>query len=86
MTGPSSALTGIRVAAKNSKAEIHGLTEVTPRTIAYICVMVRQALSSARHWTPKDGVFNYESFYRLILKLFEGGGIWQAELLSFWNR
>jgi len=37
-TGPSSALNKVRKATKRSKAEIHSMTEVTGRTIAYVCV------------------------------------------------
>lgn len=87
MTGPSSAISGVRAAAKSSKAEIHGLTEVTPKTIAYTCVMVRQALSSAEHWTMVDGIFNYEMFYEFILSVLEDeGDPWVVDLMDFWNK
>lgn len=86
MTGPSSGLAKIRAATKKSKAEIHELTEVTPKTIAYTCVMVRQALSSSRHWTTKDGTFSYEKFYKFILELLDDDEEpWQADLIAFWN-
>jgi hypothetical protein len=39
-TGPSSAVQKVRKASKRSKAQIHGMTEVTGRTIAYACVQV----------------------------------------------
>jgi hypothetical protein len=40
-TGPSSAIRGHRDATKPSKAQMHGLTAVTGRTIAYAAVQVR---------------------------------------------
>ena len=39
-TGPSSAITGLHHAAKLSKAQIHGLAEVTGQTIAYATAQV----------------------------------------------
>ncbi len=87
MTGPSSAISKVRMAAKNSKGEIHGLTEVTPRTIAYTCVMVRQALSSTQHWATLDGTFDYHQFYLTILKLLnDHEDPWYLDLLEFWNQ
>lgn len=86
MTGPSSAVSKVRTAAKKSKGEIHGLVEVTPKTIAYTCVMVRQALSSTPHWTTVDDAFDYQQFYSLILKLLEDEkDPWCKDLLAFWN-
>lgn len=87
MTGPSSALSGVRMAAKSSKAEIHELTEATPQTIAYTCVMVRQALSTAQHWTVVDGNFNYQMFYQFILELLKDkDDPWVADVMAFWNK
>ncbi len=87
MTGPSSAISKVRVAAKNSKAEIHGLTEVTPQTIAYICVMVRQALASTQHWTDVDGIFDYELFYEMVVDLLaDVDNPWVVDVMEFWKK
>ena len=40
-TGPSSVLNKVQKATKRSKAEIHSMTEVTGRTITYVCIQVR---------------------------------------------
>ncbi|KAG6877069.1 hypothetical protein C0992_010963 [Termitomyces sp. T32_za158] len=60
-TGPSSALSGHRSATKPCIAHLHGLKEVTGRTIAYAAVQARFALSSVEKWTRKDG--NFDSRY-----------------------
>ncbi|KDR76066.1 hypothetical protein GALMADRAFT_139825 [Galerina marginata CBS 339.88] len=73
------------VKGRLNKAKIHKLTEVTGRTIAYICALVRIALRG-RGWGTEDSAFDYEAFYQNIVKMFEDDpeDCWVIETLD-WN-
>ncbi|KAF9064121.1 hypothetical protein BDP27DRAFT_1230969, partial [Rhodocollybia butyracea] len=80
--------------AKNSTklfiAAILDLKTVPPRSIAYVCVMLRFALSPVTTW-GSDGTFNYEGLYNTIVDYFEQvkpgsrGDKHVKELLSWWT-
>ncbi|KAJ4492268.1 hypothetical protein C8R41DRAFT_981247 [Lentinula lateritia] len=77
-----------RASTKHTVAQIYGLTKVTPRTIAYSCVLLRFSLSNATSW-GQDSSFNYEGLYNEIVDYFEGKDeVLQDELnglLEWWN-
>lgn len=70
-----------------SKARLHNLTKVTPRTIAYTCVIVSftsffpiQTMTfglqtrialRGKGWTMDDGAFEYGVFYHNIVRMFD---------------
>ncbi|KZP03182.1 hypothetical protein FIBSPDRAFT_769319, partial [Athelia psychrophila] len=75
---------------KNVASKI-GLTSVTGRSIAYVAVQLRFALSSASSWHPDDSDFSYIDFYEEVLAYFEApvGAIAIAHvvmLLKWWNK
>ncbi|KAH9984125.1 hypothetical protein BJV77DRAFT_216914 [Russula vinacea] len=86
-TSPSSAIHGRRDATKRSKAQLHGLTAVTGRTIAYAAVQARIALCSLEKWNRHDGDFNHEKLYNNIVTLFEHDpdDPWVIKTLDWWN-
>ncbi|KAG5634421.1 hypothetical protein H0H81_002055, partial [Sphagnurus paluster] len=55
---------------ESGNAAIAGLTEMTPRMIAYAAVQVRFALSLQSSWSISDGAFNYSDFFWVIVHLF----------------
>ncbi|KAF9554102.1 hypothetical protein CPC08DRAFT_197915 [Agrocybe pediades] len=57
--------------SKKNKATLYGLTEVTARSIAYVCTITRIALRGLG-WQLEDGAFEYEVFYQNIVTLLEG--------------
>ncbi|KAJ3858255.1 hypothetical protein EV359DRAFT_69159, partial [Lentinula novae-zelandiae] len=80
-----------RSSTKQSLAELYGLNQVTPRTIAYSCVLLRFSLSHAKKW-GQDCSFNYEGLYNEIVDYFEAADpedeevqTHLAELLHWWN-
>ncbi|KAK1234266.1 hypothetical protein PQX77_002534 [Marasmius sp. AFHP31] len=86
-TGPSSALTGKRKTSKKPNADIHGLKQATGGTIAYAACQTRHAISSKAIWGVKDGKFNYEEFFNLIVNLFaQEDDPWVKETLEWWNQ
>ncbi|KAJ3882464.1 hypothetical protein F5051DRAFT_449172 [Lentinula edodes] len=81
-----------RSSTKQSLAELYGLNQVTPRTIAYSCVLLRFSLSHAKKW-GQDRSFNYEGLYNEIVDYFEAADpedeevqTHLAELLQWWNQ
>ncbi|KAJ3924854.1 MAG: hypothetical protein NXY57DRAFT_1079059 [Lentinula lateritia] len=80
-----------RSSTKQSLAELYGLNQVTPRTIAYSCVLLRFSLSHAKKW-GQDRSFNYKGLYNEIVDYFEAADpedeevqTHLAELLHWWN-
>jgi len=85
-TRPKSAL-GLEQDGRNkNKACIFQLKAVTPQTIAYACVQVRDllftlliliiletyiALSNIKRWKSSDGIFHLDDFYDDIVSIFE---------------
>ncbi|KAK7437004.1 hypothetical protein VKT23_006711 [Stygiomarasmius scandens] len=76
---------------RKNVAEMIGMTEVTPRAIAYCAVMVRFALSDAATWGTDEG-FNYNRFYHCIVDYLEDnapgslGDKNVKKLLKWWNK
>ncbi|KIM43032.1 hypothetical protein M413DRAFT_26238 [Hebeloma cylindrosporum] len=79
--GPGSGKKG-----RASKAKMFNLTSVTPRAIAYTCVIARLALRG-RGWTLEDGAFEYGVFYQNIVRMFEDDheDDWVKETLAWWQ-
>ncbi|KAH8108689.1 hypothetical protein DFH11DRAFT_1631678 [Phellopilus nigrolimitatus] len=69
--------------ATNSK--LAGMTEVTPRAIAYCACLLRFSLSDKEGWSLKDGDFDMEEFYWNIVAVFEDAGEFAEGLLVWWN-
>ncbi|KAH9025255.1 hypothetical protein EDB83DRAFT_2427662 [Lactarius deliciosus] len=84
-TGPSSAFTGHRTAARASNSEINGLKEVSPEMVAYISVQAHYALSDLKSWSDiTHSSFNYPKFFKNILKLFRNlDATWVRETLEY---
>ncbi|EIW77582.1 hypothetical protein CONPUDRAFT_75434 [Coniophora puteana RWD-64-598 SS2] len=87
--GPKAAATGAFVGsqAKPAKNIAYGLTNVSHRSIAWVAVVIYYTLSTAEMWT--DGVmgaFNLDTFFGLIISLFENeGDPWVRETMEWWN-
>ncbi|TEB30832.1 hypothetical protein FA13DRAFT_1791985 [Coprinellus micaceus] len=90
-TSPSSVYAtnnGASKATRSSNARIHGMTQVTIPSIAYIATQVRFALSSSTTFSRTDLVTDSEFFYDLIIDLLEDPDeeIEVAQLLRWWNQ
>ncbi|RXW22181.1 hypothetical protein EST38_g3669 [Candolleomyces aberdarensis] len=74
-------------ATRAGNAKIHGMTSVTPASIAYVATQVRFALSSAGAFCRTDTETDSESFYTSVLELFEDSEEQEEvqELLTWWN-
>jgi len=80
-----------QTATRLNVASLIGMRGVTARSIAYIAVQVRFALSSATAWRDNDIDFNHIEFYSAVVDYFEltPGPVAQAhvdDLLAWWNR
>ncbi|KIL59907.1 hypothetical protein M378DRAFT_54811, partial [Amanita muscaria Koide BX008] len=69
-TGPKSWKDGKTNGGKQPRGIVHKLKAPTPRTIAYVAVMVRWALSSSSKFEDQDQDFSLVEFYRNILIAF----------------
>ncbi|KAF6741086.1 hypothetical protein DFP72DRAFT_863184 [Ephemerocybe angulata] len=58
-------------ATRSGNARIHGMTRVTPASLAYAMTQVRFALSSASVFSRTDRETDSETFYTSILELLE---------------
>ncbi|RDB26749.1 hypothetical protein Hypma_005379 [Hypsizygus marmoreus] len=87
-TSPSSVDTDESKATKSGNARIHGMTSVTPASLAYIATQVRFALSSASQFSRTDTVTDSENFYESLFDVLED--IDEREnvgnLIKWWNR
>ncbi|TEB33287.1 hypothetical protein FA13DRAFT_1577938, partial [Coprinellus micaceus] len=74
-------------ATRSGNARIHGMTSVTPASVAYIATQVRFALSSASVFCRTDKETDSETFYTSILELFEDPEEQDEvkDLLAWWN-
>ncbi|KAL6308596.1 hypothetical protein BKA93DRAFT_725335 [Sparassis latifolia] len=73
---------------RKSITDIYSMTKITPRNIAYICVLVRFALNSQTHWSERDGEFDTVEFFQNIIGLFdepEDSRKWSDSTLKWWN-
>ncbi|KAF8146031.1 hypothetical protein K438DRAFT_1991200 [Mycena galopus ATCC 62051] len=65
--------------------------KVTPRSVAYIAVLLHMALTNADRWTTQSYGFSYPQMYNFIVDYFEAPreGTPQKEhvdkLLAWWN-
>ncbi|KAH6896197.1 hypothetical protein BKA70DRAFT_1116609, partial [Coprinopsis sp. MPI-PUGE-AT-0042] len=88
-TSPSSANreTGSR-ATRSGNAAIHGMTRVTPPSIAYIAMQVRFALSSTSSFSRYGQHDDSHRFYSNLLETFDSllGPKSLEELLKWWDR
>jgi len=86
-TSPSS-VDNVNKATRSGNARIHGMTQVTPASIAYIATQVRFALSSSAVFSRTDTVTDSERFYSSVLDYFEDPDEQEEirELLVWWNR
>ncbi|KIM74367.1 hypothetical protein PILCRDRAFT_14512 [Piloderma croceum F 1598] len=75
-------------ATRSGNAWIHGMTRVTPASIAYIATQVRFALSSSPVFSRADIATDSERFYNTVLELFEDIDEQEEvnELMIWWNR
>ncbi|KAI0055415.1 hypothetical protein BV25DRAFT_1815634 [Artomyces pyxidatus] len=75
-------------ATRAGNARIHGMTRVTPASIAYVATQVRFALSSSSIFSRTDTVTDSERFYNSVLELFEDPDEQNEvdDLLVWWNR
>ncbi|THG93148.1 hypothetical protein EW026_g8012 [Hermanssonia centrifuga] len=62
---PSLVTGGSQAKGRFSHSQIHGLTRVTPHTIAYVCMLTRFFCSAIASWREMDGTFSYKEFYSL---------------------
>ncbi|KAM6489577.1 hypothetical protein JOM56_014996, partial [Amanita muscaria] len=69
-TGPSSWKTGSSGGGREARGIMNKLKAPTPRTIAYVAIMVRWALSSSTKFLNNDQGFNLVDFYQNILMTF----------------
>ncbi|KAJ3510145.1 hypothetical protein NMY22_g16058 [Coprinellus aureogranulatus] len=75
-------------ATRSGNARIHGMSCVTPASIAYVATQIRFALSSAGVFSRTDRETDSETFYTSVLELLEDPEE-QDEvkpLLSWWNQ
>jgi hypothetical protein len=75
-------------ATRSGNARIHGMTQVTPASIAYVATQVRFALSSSPVFSRTDTTTDSETFYNTVLDLLDDTGEKDdvGELLAWWNR
>ncbi|OBZ65912.1 hypothetical protein A0H81_14118 [Grifola frondosa] len=81
--GPNAAIAntapGIRGIAKKN-----AMTQVTPESLTYTCLLLQFALSAQRKWSEDDGLFRGATFIKSILFLFEDPE-WAEDTLKWWN-
>lgn len=75
-------------AIRSGNARIHGMTQVTPPSIAYVATQAWFVLTSSPTFTRSDSVTDSERFYSSILELFEDPDEQEEvnDLLVWWNR
>ncbi|KAL0060723.1 hypothetical protein AAF712_012503 [Marasmius tenuissimus] len=75
---------------KKNVASLLGMTEVTPRSIAYAAVLLHFSLTDTPTWNVSCDGFNYAIFYDFIVDYFEDRRLTSEEdaqsLLGWWNR
>ncbi|KZP03248.1 hypothetical protein FIBSPDRAFT_727103 [Athelia psychrophila] len=85
-TSPSSAEGEVK-ATRSGNARIHGMTQITLPSLAYVATLVRFSLSSQTTFARSNCITDSERFYNTIMDLFldvrELGEI--NELTAWWN-
>ncbi|KAF8156612.1 hypothetical protein B0H34DRAFT_847204 [Crassisporium funariophilum] len=90
-TCPSSALKDGpgRTKTRSSQAKMNKMLSVTPRSIAYVCLMLRHSISDIEDWRTEDKLFKREEFYEFIMALFDNGddkeSDWVKDTIELWN-
>ncbi|KAF9492667.1 hypothetical protein BDN71DRAFT_1433033 [Pleurotus eryngii] len=56
---------------KQTVAQLMGMKHVTPRSVAYIAVLIHFSLTDAENWCINYNGFNYLGFYNAIVDYFE---------------
>ncbi|KDQ25833.1 hypothetical protein PLEOSDRAFT_1072032 [Pleurotus ostreatus PC15] len=56
---------------KQTVAQLMGMKRVTPRSVAYIAVLIHFSLTDAENWCIDYNGFNYLGFYNAIVDYFE---------------
>ncbi|KAF5382538.1 hypothetical protein D9615_002822 [Tricholomella constricta] len=83
--------TSLSKATKYSVAQKLNLNAVTPRSIAYVAVLLHFSLTDAPHWKSTFNNLSYELMYNFIVDFFEDTSGPQAEdriksLFKWWNK
>ncbi|KAH7919885.1 hypothetical protein BV22DRAFT_1050765 [Leucogyrophana mollusca] len=75
-------------ATRSGNARIHGMTRVTPASIAYIATQVRFALCSSPVFSRTDTVTDSERFYNTVQDLLDDPEEKEEvdQLMTWWNR
>ncbi|KAI0710854.1 hypothetical protein C8Q76DRAFT_694848 [Earliella scabrosa] len=83
-----SSVDNIGRSTRAGNAQIHGMREVTPASIAYVAMLVRFVLGSATCFSRKDTVSDSERFYLTVYQFLTNPLERQnvGELLQWWNR
>ncbi|KAI0288891.1 hypothetical protein BC826DRAFT_915268, partial [Russula brevipes] len=86
-TGPRTALKKSpgKSPGKKSKADLYGITKVTPENIAYAAILCRHILNSNESWATEDSGFRADIFYANIVDLFDDKE-WAQDTLDWWNK
>ncbi|KAJ2911745.1 hypothetical protein MD484_g8668, partial [Candolleomyces efflorescens] len=86
-TSPSST-EDVPRATRSGNARIHGMTRVTPASLAYVATQVRFALCSSSVFSRTDRESDSETFYQTVLELLEDPEEEEEvkELLKFWDQ
>ncbi|KAF5374162.1 hypothetical protein D9615_008830 [Tricholomella constricta] len=89
-TAPSGSTSSPK-ATKYSVAQKLNLNTVTPRSIAYVAVLLHFSLTDAPHWKSTFNNLSYELMYNFIIDFFEDTSGPQAEdriksLFKWWNK
>ncbi|KAF7782960.1 hypothetical protein Agabi119p4_2336 [Agaricus bisporus var. burnettii] len=86
-TGPATAtqaeFNGLR--PKHCQAYHHGLTKVTPETIAYAAMHTYYAISNAREWRTDMGTFDKKEFFTSMVTVLSKESRWQKKLFRWAN-
>ncbi|EMD34527.1 hypothetical protein CERSUDRAFT_97785 [Gelatoporia subvermispora B] len=84
-TGPNSVMSEEPVrktAGKPSRAHQMKMTNVTARSIAHVATMMRFVLNSQPEWDRRDGNFDGQEFFELIVQMFSKKK-WSSETLAW---
>ncbi|EMD39368.1 hypothetical protein CERSUDRAFT_122753 [Gelatoporia subvermispora B] len=87
-TGPNSVTSeepGRKTAGKPSRAHQMKMTNVTARSIAHVATMMRFVLNSQPEWDSRDGNFDGQEFFELIVQIFTKKK-WASETLAWWDK
>ncbi|THU90537.1 hypothetical protein K435DRAFT_864218 [Dendrothele bispora CBS 962.96] len=85
--GPTSMMEDPGTNSRPSLAKIHHLTRVTPKTVAYACVIARYTMSSVESWKELDQDYSLRELYDFIVALLSTpDSVFAKNTLAWWNR